>query len=468
MPYPVVRKSSAPRRRGSRPRPSGPRPGAGGSTRVRHARLGPPGGARTPIAATIPSSRRMGTAMVTEPETTSPSLRPTPVPDLVEVAAQLAPRPARRGEGWRRRATSSRISGGRVGEQDPRQGAGVERPGRARARRLTRRGWCDGTSCRHTADDPTRRAMTAVSPVSSASMSRTGIATRMSSSLVTMRATADDRAAARAGSPPRCGRRTRTRSASAGSGRSSRSGSPAGRSARRRGSRRGRRRSAARAGRARRTCPRRLPRAVGRGRWSLGCSWRAAQYEPPGYRIGSRRRYCAAMRITAIRLQRLSDPARPAVPGGLGSRARARAFAVTIVRVETDEGVVGIGSGDTMDGFEAYEHLFVGQDPLAIARHVRVLETHRLPCRAVLAARGRPVGHRRPGRRPAGGDPVRWRDATACRRTRRAGRCCRPRSAPSPRCGCARRGSGRSRSGSIPRRLDGWPRRRGRDPGRGR
>ena len=50
-------------------------------------------------------------------------------------------------------------------------------------------------------------------------------------------------------------------------------------------------------------------------------------------------------------------------------------FAVTIVRVETDEGVVGIGSGDTMDGFDAFEHLFVGQDPLEIPRHVRVLET---------------------------------------------------------------------------------------------
>jgi L-alanine-DL-glutamate epimerase-like enolase superfamily enzyme len=28
-----------------------------------------------------------------------------------------------------------------------------------------------------------------------------------------------------------------------------------------------------------------------------------------------------------------------------------------------------------MDGFEAFEHLFIGQDPLAIARHVRALET---------------------------------------------------------------------------------------------
>jgi len=50
-------------------------------------------------------------------------------------------------------------------------------------------------------------------------------------------------------------------------------------------------------------------------------------------------------------------------------------LAITIVRVETDEGVVGIGSGDTMDGFDAYAHLFRGQDPLAIARHVRALET---------------------------------------------------------------------------------------------
>ncbi len=52
-----------------------------------------------------------------------------------------------------------------------------------------------------------------------------------------------------------------------------------------------------------------------------------------------------------------------------------RSFGATIVRVETDAGVVGIGSGDTMDGFEAYEHLFVGTDPLAIARHVRAIET---------------------------------------------------------------------------------------------
>ena len=80
------------------------------------------------------------------------------------------------------------------------------------------------------------------------------------------------------------------------------------------------------------------------------------------------------MRITAIRLQRLTVPLDPPFPAAWDPVPRTR-FPVTIVRVETDEGVVGVGSGDTMHGFEAFEHLFLGQDPLAIARHVRVLET---------------------------------------------------------------------------------------------
>jgi L-alanine-DL-glutamate epimerase-like enolase superfamily enzyme len=80
------------------------------------------------------------------------------------------------------------------------------------------------------------------------------------------------------------------------------------------------------------------------------------------------------VRITGIRLDRLVVPLDPPFPAAWDPVPR-RSFAATIVRVETDEGVVGIGSGDTMDGFEAFEHLFVGADPLAIARHVRVLET---------------------------------------------------------------------------------------------
>jgi D-galactarolactone cycloisomerase len=80
------------------------------------------------------------------------------------------------------------------------------------------------------------------------------------------------------------------------------------------------------------------------------------------------------VRITGIRLERLVVPLDPPFPAAWDPVPR-RSFAATIVRVETDEGVVGIGSGDTMDGFEAYEHLFLGGDPLAIARHVRALET---------------------------------------------------------------------------------------------
>jgi len=80
------------------------------------------------------------------------------------------------------------------------------------------------------------------------------------------------------------------------------------------------------------------------------------------------------VRISAIRLSRLVEPLDPPFLAAWDPAPR-RSFAATIVRVETDEGVVGIGSGDTMDGFDAYADLFVGMDPLAIARHVRVLET---------------------------------------------------------------------------------------------
>ena len=44
-----------------------------------------------------------------------------------------------------------------------------------------------------------------------------------------------------------------------------------------------------------------------------------------------------------------------------------------IVQVHTDLGVTGIGSGDMMLGFEGHEHLFIGQDALAIERHWRIL-----------------------------------------------------------------------------------------------
>ncbi len=80
------------------------------------------------------------------------------------------------------------------------------------------------------------------------------------------------------------------------------------------------------------------------------------------------------MRITAIRCQRLRLPLDPPFYAAWDPTPR-RAFEATIVRVETDAGLVGIASGDTMAGFEEFEHLFVGQDPLALTRHARVLET---------------------------------------------------------------------------------------------
>jgi L-alanine-DL-glutamate epimerase-like enolase superfamily enzyme len=44
-----------------------------------------------------------------------------------------------------------------------------------------------------------------------------------------------------------------------------------------------------------------------------------------------------------------------------------------IVRIHTDLGVTGVGSGDMMLGFEGHEHLFLGEDALAIERHWRIL-----------------------------------------------------------------------------------------------
>ena len=80
------------------------------------------------------------------------------------------------------------------------------------------------------------------------------------------------------------------------------------------------------------------------------------------------------MRITAIRLRRIAHELDPPFAAAWDPVPRRR-FEATIVLVETDEGLTGIGSGDTMDGFAAYEHLFVGRDPLDVEHHARVLET---------------------------------------------------------------------------------------------
>jgi L-alanine-DL-glutamate epimerase-like enolase superfamily enzyme len=80
------------------------------------------------------------------------------------------------------------------------------------------------------------------------------------------------------------------------------------------------------------------------------------------------------VKITAIRLDRMRLPLDPPFYAGWDPVPRS-SFDATLVTVETDEGVVGYGSGDTMDGFEAHEHLFLGRDPLRIVNHVKTLET---------------------------------------------------------------------------------------------
>ena len=79
------------------------------------------------------------------------------------------------------------------------------------------------------------------------------------------------------------------------------------------------------------------------------------------------------MRITAIRCERLRLPLDPPFDAAWDPEPR-RVFDATIVRVETDAGLVGIGSGDTMTGFDDFVSVFVGQEVHAIERHARALE----------------------------------------------------------------------------------------------
>lgn len=80
------------------------------------------------------------------------------------------------------------------------------------------------------------------------------------------------------------------------------------------------------------------------------------------------------MKITDIDLERLSLPLDPPFRAAWDAGDPRPAFEATLVRVHTDEGVTGVGSGDAMDGFDDYRHLFLGADPLDISAHVRTIE----------------------------------------------------------------------------------------------
>jgi L-alanine-DL-glutamate epimerase-like enolase superfamily enzyme len=80
------------------------------------------------------------------------------------------------------------------------------------------------------------------------------------------------------------------------------------------------------------------------------------------------------MKITAIEITQHQLPLDPPFRPSWSSQPRLK-FDATIVRVHTDAGLTGIGSGDYMLGFAGHERLFIGEDPLRLERHNRVI-TH--------------------------------------------------------------------------------------------
>ena len=82
----------------------------------------------------------------------------------------------------------------------------------------------------------------------------------------------------------------------------------------------------------------------------------------------------AWMRITDIRIEHLRVDLAPPFAAAWDPIPR-RSFDATLVRVRTDEGLEGVGSGDTMLGLAGHEDRFVGRDPLDLADHVRTIES---------------------------------------------------------------------------------------------
>ncbi len=80
------------------------------------------------------------------------------------------------------------------------------------------------------------------------------------------------------------------------------------------------------------------------------------------------------MRITGIRLSHHRLALDPPFDASWDPRPRTD-FHATIVRVETDQGLTGIGSGDSMPGFAGHEALFIGRDPRDMERHWRVIDS---------------------------------------------------------------------------------------------
>lgn len=79
------------------------------------------------------------------------------------------------------------------------------------------------------------------------------------------------------------------------------------------------------------------------------------------------------MPITDIRRSRHRLPLDPPFHPAWGSESRTT-FTLDLVRVVADDGQEGIGAGDAMHGFDGHEDLFLGRDPLDLARHTAIVD----------------------------------------------------------------------------------------------
>ena len=179
----------------------------------------------------------------------------------------------------------------------------------------------------------------------------------------------------------------------------------------------------------------------------------------PGY-VGD----TGAVRIGAIRLQRLRVPLDPPFPAAWDPVPR------TLVR--GDDRPRRDRRGHRRHRLGRHDGRVRGvRAPLRRSGSARDRSARpsprddRLPRRSVLAARGGPVGHRGPGRGAAGRHAVRRRDRRAAGVRLLRDAAARTRTGRSPRCGCARRASAPSRSASTRAgSRKGWPRSQRRVP----
>lgn len=78
------------------------------------------------------------------------------------------------------------------------------------------------------------------------------------------------------------------------------------------------------------------------------------------------------MKIESVEIRYYRLPLDPPFLAAWDPKPRT-SFTITLVRVRAGN-YEGVGSGDAMLGFPGHEHLFIGQDPFAIERHVQILD----------------------------------------------------------------------------------------------